>query len=339
LVTAALLLFGLILAGWWRSRTVPSVFPASPAQNGYVDLLNAAQNLRGSVPANTIADADTAVLNRFLETNRDVLQLVRRGLERPCVVTVQLTTNYVANHMAELKSLKDLAQLLALEAKVLVEQGKAEEAANASYDLIRFGQAIAQGGLTTDVLVGIFCEALGRNALYALRSKLTAEQCRELTRALETIDRNREPLDHVKSREIAFARASNPVSARFTMLVAKPLFDSMLKEAMDKAQETVLRAQAQMRLLMLALAEQAFFLEHGSHTLDLKGLAPQYLSVLPRDPFSESGFIFRSASNTVMIYSVGPNRKDDGGAPLQKTRAAAGLQGDLFADSKPQVSK
>ena len=44
------------------------------------------------------------------------------------------------------------------------------------------------------------------------------------------------------------------------------------------------------------------------------GSGAKYLAAFPKDAFSQKALLFKSLPNGVLIYSVGPNGKDDGGA-------------------------
>ena len=48
-------------------------------------------------------------------------------------------------------------------------------------------------------------------------------------------------------------------------------------------------------------------------------LVPVYLAELPKDPFTDEDFIYRREDNLVYkLYSVGPNKTDDGGVQEHK---------------------
>ena len=108
---------------------------------------------------------------------------------------------------------------------------------------------------------------------------------------------------------------------------------------------------AERRLLITALALQAYQREHnGKPPETLAELTPGYLTVIPDDPFAPSPntpFRYRkeSGSNRFVLYSVGPNGKDDGGKltdnshcqsgdpPWMKTskRVFSGSEGDIIS--------
>jgi len=67
-------------------------------------------------------------------------------------------------------------------------------------------------------------------------------------------------------------------------------------------------------------------------------LSPQYLPTVPGDPFdAERPFKYRKAAGAYVLYSVGPDGKDDHGRPIPRrggarsTYALADSIGDIVA--------
>lgn len=82
-------------------------------------------------------------------------------------------------------------------------------------------------------------------------------------------------------------------------------------------------AETKNGLLLLALALHAFQSEHGRYPAALSELTPAYLKKLPDDPFAVQGtFQYRRKGNTYLLYSVGPDGKDDGGQPIDDPKQA-----------------
>ncbi len=68
-----------------------------------------------------------------------------------------------------------------------------------------------------------------------------------------------------------------------------------------------------------SLALAGYRAEHGAYPKELGALAPEYFSELPKDPFSGGEFIYRAEGTGYVLYSVGPNGKDDGGRNFSDT--------------------
>ncbi len=82
-----------------------------------------------------------------------------------------------------------------------------------------------------------------------------------------------------------------------------------------KIHETL--ADTQNALLLTLLALRAYRLEHGAYPATLSALAPGYLQSVPDDPFTLSSPLrYKLSGGKFVLYSVGPDGKDDGGRPI-----------------------
>jgi hypothetical protein len=82
-------------------------------------------------------------------------------------------------------------------------------------------------------------------------------------------------------------------------------------------------SETQNGLLLVTLALQAFRLEHGRYPASLAELAPVYLKRLPDDLFALHGtFGYRIQGEGYVLYSVGPDAKDDGGTRIDDVSKA-----------------
>jgi hypothetical protein len=68
-----------------------------------------------------------------------------------------------------------------------------------------------------------------------------------------------------------------------------------------------------LRNLRVALALAAYERDHGTYPKSLDALAPKYLAKVPDDLFAGKPLAYQPAENGYLLYSVGPNGKDDGG--------------------------
>lgn len=75
--------------------------------------------------------------------------------------------------------------------------------------------------------------------------------------------------------------------------------------------------RTQNSLFTATLALQAYRQEHGAYPFSLTALAPAYLSHIPTDPFNAGRPLqYRHTKSTYLLFSIGPDRRDDGGAPV-----------------------
>jgi hypothetical protein len=73
---------------------------------------------------------------------------------------------------------------------------------------------------------------------------------------------------------------------------------------------------AQWRITELRLAIRAYQQAHGVLPPSLDALVPAYLPAVPQDPFAPGPMVYRRKARRALVYSRGPDGKDDGGADL-----------------------
>ena len=70
-------------------------------------------------------------------------------------------------------------------------------------------------------------------------------------------------------------------------------------------------------MLLLGLALKIYKDEHGKYPTSFSELVPGIISKVPDDPFALTGtFKYRLEKDKYVLYSVGPDGKDDGGTPI-----------------------
>ena len=75
---------------------------------------------------------------------------------------------------------------------------------------------------------------------------------------------------------------------------------------------------AYLRLAQTALALERYRLAHGgSLPAESSALVPEYLAAIPADPFDGKPLRYKKAQKGYVIYSIGPDRQDDGGTGLR----------------------
>ncbi len=94
--------------------------------------------------------------------------------------------------------------------------------------------------------------------------------------------------------------------------IGKALIGLMLP-ATRKVQTSSDRCEQIQRNLQLAFALHAFQKDTGKYPAKLGELAPKYLATVPDDIFSGKPLIYRLEGKGYLLYSFGPNGKDDNG--------------------------
>ncbi|MDQ1255949.1 MAG: hypothetical protein QG656_544, partial [Candidatus Hydrogenedentes bacterium] len=86
-----------------------------------------------------------------------------------------------------------------------------------------------------------------------------------------------------------------------------------ITEELDELVKARASADAAMRGGCIVLALELHRLAQGHYPETLDALAPQFLSEVPADPFSEKPFVYKLVENDYLLYSAGANCLDDGG--------------------------
>lgn len=130
------------------------------------------------------------------------------------------------------------------------------------------------------------------------------------------------------------ANARQPYAARPPAPpIPQDLINQIVLPGFDQAQiQDVNKSQTQNVLLLVALALRAYRLEHGNYPPKLDALVPVYLKRVPDDPFALQGPLrYRRTGQKYVLYSVGPDGKDDGGTPIDNQ--ARGQQNGISASN------
>jgi hypothetical protein len=83
--------------------------------------------------------------------------------------------------------------------------------------------------------------------------------------------------------------------------------------AVGKLQESADRLEQGHRNLHVAFALAAYQRDHKTYPKALSALSPKYLDTVPEDLFTGKPLVYRPAAGGFLLYSLGPNGKDDGG--------------------------
>jgi len=87
-------------------------------------------------------------------------------------------------------------------------------------------------------------------------------------------------------------------------------------------------------LFLLEFALRAYQLQHGNYPQKLSELVPGYLQKIPNDPFAtNSPLKYKRDKTMYILYSIGPDGKDDGGKDIKGDRIFVGKKGDILAAS------
>ncbi|MDX9911263.1 MAG: hypothetical protein RBS39_05485 [Phycisphaerales bacterium] len=75
---------------------------------------------------------------------------------------------------------------------------------------------------------------------------------------------------------------------------------------------------------LIAIALELYRREHGAYPASLDALAPRFLPSVPRDPFDGQPLRYELRDGVACVWSIGADRKDDGGQPTPSGREMSG---------------
>jgi len=338
----------------------------------------------------------------WFQKTEEARELFRKAAAMPrCqfpVLTAKAGQTFLAAlMMPQLSAMRQLARLMAIEGRLLEQQGKVREALELYLAAFRMGGHLGREPILITGLVGIACQGIGCKAirdclarhdmqkdvlawlageLGALEGKLpdgsawiAGERAMavqiagmapdEALAAIEAPGPTAGPLrSFMKSRAFHilwpdrtirrdFDRFYNAVE-RLAQLppwecaaairrqpeekfVAEHVKDWnvlpwMLVPAFERAEVRYIQNAADFSALRLGVALRLYRADHAAYPDTLDALAPDYLAVLPPDPFSGQGFHYRREADGWVLWSVGPDQDDDAG---REGEARRGEDGDL----------
>ncbi len=105
----------------------------------------------------------------------------------------------------------------------------------------------------------------------------------------------------------------------------------VLIPAIGRSRQAAAEGDAARQLALVAVALVNYRAKHDKFPDTLDALVPDYLPQVPRDPFDGKPLRFKAEGKGVVVYSVGPDLKDDGGKPWDADKR----EGDLTLRLKP----
>jgi hypothetical protein len=97
----------------------------------------------------------------------------------------------------------------------------------------------------------------------------------------------------------------------------------LVSDAVDAIREEI-SGHARLRASIAALAVEGWRIAHGAWPESLDVLVPEMLAAVPGDPYSGKPLGYRRRDDGFVVYSVGPDGKDDGGVTRDEVRDPRG---------------
>ncbi len=314
---------------WVYYRLVtPTPIPtiALPEPNGYDDLVEAGKMLDNLVLADPYT-ATKSALRQAVSNGREGFERARRGLAREFRIPI---TYDIDDWGVEFQSLRQVARAFYAEAQLAEIEGRIDDAINSYLDDVRLGLVVSPDGLLLSYAVGSALEGIGFDGLLGLRSTLNKDLCRRVISELEKLEASRVPVENSFEQERIWKQHAYGWYGRLDLAVSDLTGESYSSYTNDNYRYIEKRRQTQTRLLIAELSVHSYRLEHDKIPETLAELVPDYFSAVPNDPFGEGPLVYRVTDDSYLLYSIGPDGKDDGGIPMAEVMSDTG---DFFVDT------
>ncbi len=314
--------------------------PPIPVPNGYDDVLEAGRAIEKSGLVGSkldLAKADAKELGPIVQGSGEPIAQARKGLEK----SFQVPVIYEMNAMMDV-TMRDLGSIRGGLVRAMVAQGRLAElegridlAAGRYSDLIRLSEVMSH---RVPMMAFQISEAIEMQGLYHLRDmrdKLSPEQCRKLIALLLEVDRKQEPAAQSILYENMFINANMKQMGFFPSIMIKvsgvqAKTQAQVTQTLESSEK---RHAAARRVLLTDLAVRIYRAEHGEAPPDLNALVPSILKSVPVDPYTGKPLRYVKRGKDGVVYSVGPDRKDDILATPLGKRHVDSTAGDFTIDS------
>lgn len=221
--------------------------PSVPQPNGYETVVQCARKL--TPPPRDLAELSKEEIRALAETNHATIQELRRGLRQGSRVPLSAKRGYVDAHAEEVKLLKRTALSLGIEAHANLLEGRTNDSARCTADVILLGHVIARGGVVSDAVSGMAIETLGAGMLRAQIPTLDASTCRGCLDDLERAERLRDTPDKIFQTERTWARRSFGLVGQAARLAVTKSETQRQSEFTKRREDVMTRTQRVLQLL------------------------------------------------------------------------------------------
>ncbi len=128
------------------------------------------------------------------------------------------------------------------------------------------------------------------------------------------------------AKQILFSGKSIP---EITSAQMSNILVGLLLPSVQAAVSAETRNDARMGITLTACALQAYHRDNKRYPDSLAALGGVYIDKLPADPFRGKSLTYRQQSNSFLLYSVGPNLKDEGGKGRDENNGTQNAADDI----------
>ncbi|MDX1953269.1 MAG: hypothetical protein SFY81_13895 [Verrucomicrobiota bacterium] len=303
-ITLGVIIALILVLGYLSSTPEPegSLLPPAPNPNSY-DLLVKAANSFTENPSTVTNNFGQFVTNNLLAFQQ-IAEAVRLPGEVP--ESVYSPTGMTNSGLSEFRK---IAYAYRIKGKFEEANKEWNQAAQTYLQLIQAGQ-ISEKGPILAALVGISLQSMALEPLMKLVEKLSLSESAELAAGLEIVKSSRIHFDEVIKREEYFRLKSKPNKLLEGVL---RLLGISQKRIIDKTKAKRELATARLEVVAAASAVRHYDLKERKILRSLDQLPGDYMKSVPLDPYTGKALLLQRTGRIYLIYSVGPNQKDEKG--------------------------
>lgn len=314
-ITAGVLLLvaGLPMSWLYFRMLGPPLIPETPVSQGdvYRQLRELGTRIRQATPTSA----------------QQILSQAEQLLQQPAAVPLDFRKATLAQDN-DIGPFNDLRRALIAESSRQETLGKRDEAVQFALANVRLGTVLQRGGNAVHALVGLQCEIIAIFRLAEMRTKLAPHHCRAIVAELERSEALRDPADEIADRGRRWDDLAMRWRYRLHAIVVEDYYDENAKDGIFLYFGRD-RNAAYGHLLRTDLALRAFQQNERRLPKSLAELTPEYLPVPLPDPYSGKPLGFLPSGDTFLLYSVGPDGKDNGGRIIKPGQSYDGLGYDI----------
>lgn len=293
---------------------------------------------------------DPAEIAAYVAANQSALNALFTALAKPCQAPPDLMN--LAKLRAsggEREALQSLWGLLLQELFDSEFTGDHVRILRGADALLALSRVVPEHGTFLDHLSSNSFESTAIRFLARHHHEFTADQNRGVLARLEQHEQSRPSSEVIKRWDSYYSRwmTRDPSNFRGTDgfdwkgFLSANFMDGRLWKLHDAHAEYIRdgfwRLQAETSLLRLAMALRLHTTESGKLPARLDELTPKFIGKIPKDPFSTTAFVYRVTSTNWLLYSLGPDRVDDGGRPITPAGLHGVPKGDIVFTNRAAV--
>jgi hypothetical protein len=290
-------------------------FLSPPNPNGYDTFVAAAKQLKGLDPRDL-----TNGYEAFVSNHSELFELFESGLKERAEAPAR-AYNAATMPVDDMMGLRRLGSAAEIKAKLAEDEKRWRDAALIYADVIQFGQKVENGPLI-NFLLGSAIELGAIKRVENLIPKLAENELKEVGTTILELNQSRPGFEQVMERERYFA----VVNSGNILKLVEARFSGEMRKIRQSGEERYLNTEGYLEVVATSLAARRFSLQEHRPLRRIEELTPKYLATTPQDPYTGRSLILRGSETNLLIYSVGPNLKDD-----------LGKKDDVAANFKDQV--